>query len=181
LNAKHTIWITGLSRSGKTTLANGLASRLREQGQRVQILDGREVRDELGDFFGFSKEERMRVSRVLCAMAKLLARHEVIPIVTSITPYQESRDFNRRELDPYLEIYVDCPIEVCCSRDDYGLYRRALRGDIKHVIGVDDPYEVPRNYDLRLPTAEEPAAESAAKLTAFVLEALGLDVERRDA
>jgi adenylylsulfate kinase len=168
----HTIWLTGLSRSGKTTLAESIAGYLASTGSRAEILDGVAVREELGDFFGYSREERMKVNRVLCAMAKLLARHGVIPIVTAITPYQESRDFNRRELNRYLEIYVDCPVEVCMSRDAQGLYRKAMRGDLKHFVGVDDPYEVPKTYDLRVHTAAEEPAQSCARAVAFVREAM---------
>jgi adenylylsulfate kinase len=174
MSNKHTIWLTGLSRSGKTTLAEALAGHLRSLGQRVEILDGKIIRDEMGDCFGYSKEERMKVNRALCMMARLLARHEIIPIVTSITPYQESRDFNRRELAPYAEIYVDCPVEVCITRDELGLYKRALRGDLKHFIGVDDPYEIPRNPDFRVSTGDSPPHESAQKVCAFVAATLAV-------
>lgn len=155
-----------------TTLADSLAGQLCSQGRRVEILDGKLIRDELTEFFGYSRSERIKVSRVLCLMARLLARNGIIPIVTAITPYQESRDFNRRELDSYLEIFVDCPVEVCRSRDESGLYERAMRGDIKHFIGVDDPYEIPRDPDLRIFTAEESPDESSKKLHLFIETAL---------
>jgi adenylylsulfate kinase len=176
VNPKHTIWLTGLSSSGKTTLANGLAEFLRARGERVEVLDGTQVREELGDFFGFSREERMKVNRVLCAMAGLLARHDVVPIVTAITPYQESRDFNRRELDPYVEVYVDCPVDVCVRRDSQGLYRKAMRGDLKHFIGVDDPYEVPKTPDLRVFTADESPDASVRRVNAFVANVLEMSL-----
>ena len=166
------IWLTGLSLSGKTTLAEALAAHLRALGRRVEVLDGKLIRDEVGDFFGYSREERMKVNRVLCMMAKLLARHDIIPIVTAITPFQESRDFNRRELAPYHEIYVDCPVETCITRDRQGLYQRALRGDLKHFIGVDDPYEIPRHPDLRVSTATESPEESARRVSAYITLAL---------
>ena len=169
-NKPPTIWFTGLSLSGKTTLANSLAASFRAKGIATEVLDGKLIRDELGDFFGYSKEERIKVSRVLCMMARLLARNGIIPIVTSITPYQESRDLNRRELNPYVEIYVECPVEVCASRDERGLYKRAIRGDIKHFIGVDDPYEIPRNADLRVTTAHDSPEESSRKVCCFVAE-----------
>ena len=173
MNNEHTIWFTGLSRSGKSTLAESLAVFLRSQGRVVEILDGKMVRDEM-DFFGYSREERNKVNRVLAVMARLLARHRIVPIVTSITPYQESRDFNRRELSPYMEIYVDCPVEVCMTRDEQGLYRRAMRGDIKHFIGVDDPYEIPRGADLRICTAQASAEDSARQVCEFVARTLTL-------
>ena len=170
----HTIWITGLSRSGKTTIAEGIAQFLRASDQRVQILDGREIRDSVGDFFGYSKEERMRVNRVLCTMAKILAENNIFPVVPSITPHQESRDFNRRELDPYLEIYLDCSVESCIERDRNNLYKKALQGDIQHFIGVDDPYEVPRNSDCKIDTATQEPDQSVAQAIAFVRGAIDL-------
>ena len=172
MNNQHTVWLTGLSLCGKTTLAEALATHLRAEGRRVEVLDGKIIRDEVGDFFGYSREERMKVNRVLCMMARLLARHEILPIVTALTPFQESRDFNRRELAPYLEIYVDCPVEVCITRDQQGLYKRAMRGDIKHFVGVDDPYEIPRNPDLRISTEKESPGESARRICTFVTQAL---------
>jgi adenylylsulfate kinase len=170
----RTIWFTGLSRSGKTTLAESLATCLRSRGMRVEILDGKIIRDEMGDCFGYSKEERMKVNRLLCLMARHLARHDIIPIVTAITPYQESRDFNRRELSPYIEIFADCPVEVCLTRDEQGLYKRAIRGDLKHFIGVDDPFEIPRNPDLRVSTANASIEDSALKVNAFITAALAI-------
>jgi adenylylsulfate kinase len=170
----RTIWFTGLSRSGKTTLAEALAASLRSSGRRVEILDGKIIRDEMGDCFGYSKEERIKVNRMLCLMARLLSRHEIIPIVTAITPYQESRDFNRRELEPYIEIYVDCPVHVCLTRDSQGLYKRAMRGDLKHFIGVDDPYEIPRNPDFRVSTVDDTPIEAARKVAAFIATSLPL-------
>jgi adenylylsulfate kinase len=168
MQSTTTIWLTGLSRAGKTTLAELLATHLRAKGKRVEVLDGKLIRDEVGDFFGYSREERMKVNRVLCMMAKLLARHDIIPIVTAITPFQESREFNRRELQPYLEVYVECPVETCVARDDRGLYKRAMRGDLKHFIGVDDPFEIPRNPDLRVSTDGVTPQESARILSAHV-------------
>src|SRR4051812_46273676 len=127
----HTIWFTGLSRSGLTTIAEALARDLRAAGRVVEILDGKLVRDELGAFFGYSRPERLKVSRLLCLIAKMLSRNGSIWVVTSITPYKESRDYNRRELARYLEIYVDCPLEICVQRDKEGLYKRAMNGDLK--------------------------------------------------
>lgn len=166
------IWFTGLSLSGKTTLAEGLVDALRRDGHRVEVLDGKVVRDELAGFFGYSREERIKVSRLLATMARLLARHGVVPVVTSITPYEESREFNRRELGNYLEIFVDCPVETCMERDPQGLYRRAMRGDLRHFVGVDDPYELPRRPDLTVRTAGEPAADSIRRVREFVAGAI---------
>lgn len=168
MGARPTIWLTGLSRSGKSTIAEGLAAWFADEQRPAQILDGRDVRDAVGDFFGYSKGERIKVSRVLAVMARLLATNGVTPIVTSITPYQDSRDFNRQELDPYLEIYVECSVDTAMQRDDTGIYRRAVRGDIQHFIGVDDPYEVPRSPDLVLSTERETPEQSIRRAVEFI-------------
>ena len=172
MSARHTIWLTGLSRSGKTTIAHGICEHLSAAGHAVEILDGASVRDDLGDFFGYSKEERMKVSRVLCSMAKILAKHGVIPVVTSITPYQESRDFNRRVLKPYIEVYVECPVETCIERDRNRLYEKALSGDIKHFIGVDDPYELPKSADFKVNTASGSPEETVTDVIDFLTSAM---------
>lgn len=169
-----TVWITGLSSSGKSTLAEGLAALIQSAGSTAEIIDGADIRTLLGGFFGYSREERMKVSRVLCTIARPLARNRIVPIVTAITPYQESRDFNRRELAPYLELFTDCPLEKCIERDVDDRYRRALNGDLKHFIGVDDPFEFPRNYDLRLATSEETVEESVSRAWEFLKPQLQL-------
>jgi adenylylsulfate kinase len=173
MSSKPTIWLTGLSRSGKTTIAQGIADWLSERNVPFQILDGSFVRDELGNFFGYSREERIKVSRVLGVMAKLLAQNGIYPIVTAITPHEESREFNRRELDPYIEIYVECTVETCMDRDDKGLYRRAARGDIRQFIGVDVPYDVPKTPDLRINTESDAPEESIDQATSFLSVSLG--------
>ena len=178
MNTAHVIWFTGLSRSGKTALAELLASHIRSSGQEVEILDGKLIRDELTGFFGYSKEERLKVSRVLCVMARHLTRHDVTSIVTAITPYQESRDYNRSECTSYIEIYVDCPIDVCMERDESGLYKKAMQGDLKHFIGVDDPYEVPKNHDMRVLTATESLEESSRKVNTFIDERLNISLKK---
>lgn len=174
MSSKHTIWLTGLSRSGKTTIAQGIAHWMSDRGARTQILDGRFVRDELGNFFGYSREERIKVARVLSVMAKLLARNEVYPIVTAITPHEESREFNRRELDPYLEIYVECSVEKCMERDEMGLYAKATKGDLRHFIGVDVPFDVPRAHDLTINTEQATPEESIIQAIDGLSPSLGL-------
>lgn len=181
MSSKHTIWLTGLSRSGKTTIAHGIAGWLSDRGARSQILDGRFVRDELGNFFGYSREERIKVARVLSVMAKVLAQNEIYPIVTAITPHEESREFNRRELDPYVEVYVECSVEKCMERDDMGLYARAARGDIRHFIGVDVPFDVPRANDLTINTEQATPEESIVRAIDGLSSALGLvPIETKD-
>jgi adenylylsulfate kinase len=173
MSSKPTIWLTGLSRSGKTTIAQGIAEWLSERNLPFQVLDGRLVRDELGNFFGYSREERIKVSRVLCVMAKLLAQNGIYPIVTAITPHAESREFNRRELVPYIEIYVESTVETCMNRDQEGLYQRAARGDIRHFIGVDVPYDVPKTHDLKINTEHDTPKESIIQAISFLSASFG--------
>lgn len=168
----HAIWITGLSRSGKTTLAQGLAHHLRSSEQVVEIVDGAEVRRRLGNVFGYSREERIRLNRVLCTMAGLLTRNGVITIVPAITPLEECREFNRRELPSYTEIHLSCPIEVCRQRDIRDEYEQSLRGDLDHFIGVDDPYELPRSPDLVLDTGLLSIADTLDEAIHFLHESL---------
>lgn len=169
------IWLTGLSQSGKSTIADGIARWLTvERDVHAQVLDGRFVRDELGNFFGYSREERIKVARVLAVMAKLLSWNDVYPIVTAITPHEESRELNRTELDPYFEIYVECSVETCIERDDQGLYRKALKGDLPNYIGVDVPYEIPKAHDLTIATEQATPEESIHRAVAFLSEMLGL-------
>lgn len=157
-------------------MAKGLAEFLQSKGLRVEILDGQMVRDQLMGFFGYSREERVRVNRLLCVLARLLARHEIVPIVTSITPHQESRDFNRLELVQYVEIFVDCSSETCMVRDQRGMYRRALRGDLRHFIGVDDPFEIPKSPDLHVNTERESVEVSLCKVQAFACRIMDLSL-----
>ena len=143
-----TIWICGLSQSGKSTLAEGVSSWLSGQNVTNQILDGRAVREQVGGFLGYSREERIKVGRIMAAMADMLNRNGVAVVATAITPYQESRDLNRASLERYIEVHMRCPVEVCIERDRTGNYQKALRGELRNFIGIDDPFEVPVRTDL---------------------------------
>lgn len=151
-----TIWLTGLPSSGKSTLGLSLAGRLRAEGQRVEILDGDEIRARLGFEGKFSKADRNIHVRRVGWLALLLARNGVKAVVPVIAPYADIRAAVREEhIDagvPYLEIHVATPLEVCAQRDVKGLYARQRAGLISGLTGVDDPYEVPEAPDLRLST-----------------------------
>ncbi len=143
-----TLWFTGLSGSGKSTLANILVERLQAAGRRVELLDGDEVRTNLTSDLGFSKEDRDENIKRISYVAKLLSRNGVVAITAAISPYLEARDKARAETDDFVEIYVDCPLEVCAQRDVKGLYEKAMRGEIPHFTGVSDPYEPPINAEI---------------------------------
>src|SRR5919199_6960826 len=126
-----TIWFTGLSGSGKSTLANLLVERLQGMGRNVELLDGDEVRKNLSSGLGFSKADRDANIRRIAYVAKLLSRNGVVAITAAISPYREIRDEARREIRNFVEVYVDCPLEVCEQRDIKGLYAKARAGEIQ--------------------------------------------------
>jgi len=146
------IWLTGPSGAGKTTLAKALAEKLQSMGYRVEVLDGDGIRSRLYPDLGFSKEEREMHNRVVTEMAKLLAKNGVITIVSVIAPYREWREYARREIGKFVEVYLRCPLEVRIKRDPKGLYAKALKGEIRDLTGLDGEYEEPENPELILDT-----------------------------
>ena len=159
-----TLWFTGLSGAGKTTIAEIVEHELRERGLRVEVLDGDIVRTNLSKGLGFSRDDRnINVLRI-GFVANLLTRNGVGVIVSAISPYKEARDQVRRRIVDFVEVFVDAPLEVCAERDVKGLYKKAFAGEIEGFTGVSDPYEPPAAPDLVLKTAEETPEESAQKV-----------------
>lgn len=159
-----TVWFTGLSGAGKSTVANLLADRLRGMGRRVELLDGDEVRKNLSSGLGFSKADRDANIRRIAYVAKLLSRNGVIAITAAISPYREIRDEARQEIGNFVEVFVDCPLEVCEQRDVKGLYRRARTGEIQQFTGISDPYESPVSPEVTLHTDRESPTESVEQI-----------------
>jgi adenylylsulfate kinase len=160
-----TIWFTGLSCSGKSTLSKILETELRKKGRtKIEILDGDVVRTNLSKGLGFSKEDRDINIKRIGFVCKLLTRNGVVAIAAVISPYRSVRDFNRKEIGNFVEVYCKCPLEVCVRRDVKGLYKKALAGEIKNYTGVDDPYEEPLNPEVILETDKEAHEESVAKI-----------------
>lgn len=149
-----TIWLTGLSGAGKSTIAEALTQRLRFEGKAVEWLDGDELRTHLGSGLGFSKEERFENVRRAVYVAKLLNRHGVHVVVSLISPYEEMRQYARQTLSAFMEVYIDCPLEVCEERDVKGLYAKARRGELQAFTGISDPYDPPQHAELVLKTNE---------------------------
>ena len=159
-----TLWFTGLSGSGKTTIAEIVERDLRERERRVEVLDGDIVRTNLSKGLSFSREDRnINVLRI-GFVANLLTRAGVAVIVSAISPYKEARDQVRRRIVDFVEVFVDAPLEVCAERDVKGLYKKAFSGEIQQFTGVSDPYEAPAAPDLILKTEEETPEESARKV-----------------
>ncbi len=163
-----TVWLTGLPSAGKTTLAFALADAVRETGRDVEILDGDEIRTYLSAGLGFSREDRDTHVRRIGYVAELLARHGVLVLVPVIAPYADTRDEVRArhaaQGTAHLQVHLSTPVGVCADRDVKGLYAKAARGEISHMTGIDDPYEVPADPDLRLDTSTHDLQGSVAAL-----------------
>jgi bifunctional enzyme CysN/CysC len=159
-----TVWLTGLSSAGKSTLSKAVYERLWARGHRVELLDGDEVRQHLSRGLSFSKEDRNENIQRIGFVAEMLARHGVIAIVSAISPYREGRDEVRARIANFLEVYVNAPIGTCEKRDVKGLYRRARAGEIPGFTGIDDPYEPPLSPEVECRTDRETIAESAQKI-----------------
>lgn len=159
-----TIWFTGLSGAGKSTVANILAERLKGMGRRVELLDGDEIRKNLSSGLGFSKEDRDANIRRIAFVAKLLSRNGIIAISAAISPYREIRDEARGDIANFVEVFVDCPLEVCEERDVKGLYARARSGEIQQFTGISDPYEAPSSAEVVLHTDRETPEQSVEKI-----------------
>jgi len=165
LDRGFTLWFTGLSGAGKTTVAEIVEKELRDRIGNVEVLDGDIVRTNLSKGLGFSREDRDTNILRIGFVANLLTRNGVAVIVSAISPYKEARDQVRRDIgDDFIEVFVDCPVEVCAERDVKGLYKKAYAGEIKEFTGVSDPYEAPAAPELTLRTNEEDAAESAKRV-----------------
>src|SRR5712692_3220653 len=165
-----TIWLTGLSGAGKSTIAQLLEKRLKEYGMKVEVLDGDIVRTHLSKGLGFSREDRDTNIKRIAFVCSLLTLNGVICISAAISPYREVREWARHEIGNFIEVYVDCPIEVCRQRDVKGLYKLADEGKIKNFTGVNDPYEKPEHAELVVETDRETVEESVARIIAKLVE-----------
>ncbi|HEX6292695.1 MAG TPA: adenylyl-sulfate kinase [Herpetosiphonaceae bacterium] len=164
-----TIWFTGLSGSGKSTISAIVAEDLRSRGHKVEVLDGDVVRTHLSKGLGFSKEDRDTNIRRIGWVCEVLTRNDVVSIVAAISPYRAIRDEVRAQIGRFVEVHMDCTIEALTDRDVKGLYRKALNGEISNFTGVSDPYEPPFHpevvcYSDGRETPEQSAAKVIAKL-----------------
>ena len=166
-----TVWLTGLSGSGKTTVANRLAKRLRAAGAKVEVLDGDVVRTNLSKGLGFSKEDRDTNIRRIGFVCGLLSRNGVIAIAAAISPYGSVRREVRAASTNFVEVFADCTLDKLVERDVKGLYKRALAGEIKNFTGVSDPYEAPENPEVRFDSGEQTPEESTEAVWNYLVEA----------
>lgn len=173
MNSGFTLWLTGLSGAGKTTIAIELERRLRAAGVLVERLDGDTVRQGLTRDLGFSKEDRDKNIERVAFVAKLLSRNGVGVILSFISPYRAARDAARADTTHFIEVFVHAPLETCIERDVKGMYAKAMRGEIQQFTGISDPYEEPLNPEIVVHTHQQTLAESVQQILDY-LEQRGL-------
>jgi len=159
-----TLWFTGLSGAGKTTVSSRVADELRRRGHKVEVLDGDVIRTNLSKGLGFSKEDRDINIRRIGFVCHLLTRNGVVAVAAAISPYAAVRLENRELIGDFVEVFVSCPLEKLLERDTKGLYKKAIAGEIDNFTGVNDPYEEPEDAEVVLETGKETVEESVAKV-----------------
>ena len=176
-----TVWFTGLSSAGKSTLSHAVYERLWTRGYRVELIDGDEVRRNLSRDLSFSKEDRDENIRRIGFLAELLSRNGIITLVGAISPYRAIRDEIRSKIPNFLEVFVNAPLKVCESRDVKGLYLKARAGQIRAFTGIDDPYEPPLHPDVECRTDLETIRDSADKVIEAIETRMGIPARHADA
>jgi bifunctional enzyme CysN/CysC len=174
-----TIWFTGLSAAGKTTVCDAVATELLARGLRVEVLDGDVIRNHLCKDLGYSKRDRDENIRRIAFIAQLLTRNGIVVLVSAISPYRAARDEARRNIGQFLEVYVDTPLAVCELRDPKELYRKARSGEIRGFTGIDDPYEPPLHPEIVCNTDQESIRQSSLKVVDAVLRRLSSNVSQK--
>ena len=159
-----TVWFTGLPSSGKSTVARILERQFRQKGLKCELLDGDVVRTNLSKGLGFSREDRDLNIKRIGFVCHLLTRNDVIAIAAAISPFREVRDYNRKLIGDFVEVYIKCQVEECEKRDVKGLYKKARRGAIQGFTGIDDPYEEPLNPEVIVDTDVESVSQSLEKI-----------------
>lgn len=153
------VWLTGFSGAGKSTIARAAEAELLARGARAEVLDGDAIREKFSRGLGYSKQDRDENVRRAGYVAGLLARHGVVVLVAMISPYRAARNQVREEMEktgiPFVEVFVNAPLDVCESRDPKGLYEKARRGEIPAFTGLEDPYEPPLSPDVECHTDRE--------------------------
>lgn len=171
-----TVWLTGLSSAGKTTIGKAVCDRLMLAGKRAELVDGDAFRQQLCKDLGFSRQDRDENIRRIGFVANLLTRNGVIVLVSAISPYRALRDEQRLRIGEFVEVFVNAPLTVCERRDVKGLYKKARSGQLMGFTGIDDPYEPPLDPEVECFTDRESIAESAGKVLQFLERYLSADL-----
>src|SRR5215813_9328518 len=164
------VWLTGMSGTGKTTLVNYLAPRLRQVGKSTEVLDEAPLIEELWGGIGDTKEDRLTAVRRIGVLARLLGRNNVAVLVAAVSPYKASREENRRAIARYVEVYVDCPTDKLIERDSTGRYKKALGGEIPNFIGITEPYEPPASPEVTIHSDVETVEDAGRKVLRSLLD-----------
>jgi adenylyl-sulfate kinase len=164
------IWFTGLSGSGKSTIANEVETQLNKLGYHTYLLDGDNIRHGLNKDLGFNENDRRENIRRISEVAKLFVDAGLITITAFISPFKEDRKKARNIIkEDFIEVFIDTPFEECVKRDPKGLYKKALNGEIKNFTGLDSPYEAPENPEIHIRTTEMSVEEAAKKIVDYLL------------
>jgi len=162
------VWITGLPCSGKTTISKEIAKYLEKKGKKVQLLDGDVLRSTINSDLGFSKKDRNENIKRVVYIARMLSGHKINVVVAFVSPYQEMRENARKICPNFIEVYLKCSLEKCKNRDVKGMYKKALKGEIKDFTGVQDRYEIPNNPEIILNTDKNTLKESLSQFTNYL-------------
>lgn len=166
-----TVWLTGMLGAGKTTLAQYVEARLRQVGRQVEVLDEDDLQEDLWkELEGGTKEERMSIARRLGFVAEVLTRHGVATLVACASPDKQSREENRRRIQRYIEVYVDCPTDELIKRDTTGKYKKALVGEIPNFVGITEPYQPPSSPEVTVRTNSDNIEEGGLKIFQSLLD-----------
>ncbi len=166
------IWFTGIPASGKSTLASAVQERIEEMGLPVENLDADEVRQNLSPNLGYTEEARDENTKRLAWFAQKLSGYGANVLIAAVAPLRKYRDRARQWCEKFVEVYVECPLEVCQERDPKGLYARAARGEISDIAGMHQPYEAPRNGEVHVHTSDA-SVEECAEAVMVTLAELG--------
>ncbi len=169
-NHGFAVWLTGMSGTGKSSLANYVAARLRQVGRSVEVLDEEEVGEALWQGMGDTKEDRITSVRRVGFVANLLARNGTAVLAAAVSPYKASRDECRKAIGRFVEVYVDCPTEKLIQRDTTGRYKKALAGEIPNFIGITEPYEPPSSPEVEVHSDSESIEEGGLKIFQALLD-----------
>jgi len=168
----YVVWLTGLSGSGKSTIANILHKKLSKHTTKVTILDGDIVRDFFDGDLGYTRQERIANIKRIAFVSYILSKYNILVIVANIAPYYEARDFIRRKIKNYIQIYLKADIETCLRRSPKKYYEKFIKGELNNFVGLDEPYDIPRNPHLVVNTVRYNAEECAEYIYNYLIKKL---------